>query len=78
VRATLQAYFLALNVVTVATLGPPHWSVTQAVVLIGCLVVGSAGGAWAAGRVDPARARAVTLALAAAGGLGVLISAASG
>jgi uncharacterized protein len=75
VRPTLQAYFLALNVVTVATLGAPHWSLTQAVVLIGCLLVGSAAGAWAAGRVNPEKARAVTLALAAAGGLGVLISA---
>ena len=78
VRATLQAYFLVLNVVTLATLGAPHWSWTQAVVLIGCLLVGSAVGGWAAGRVNPDRARAVTLTLAAAGGLGVLISAASG
>jgi uncharacterized membrane protein YfcA len=47
-RATLQAYFLCLNVVTVFTLGLPHWS---------------AG-------------RAVTLALAAAGGLAVFVQAA--
>lgn len=78
VRATLQAYFLALNIVTLATLGPPHWSSTQAIVLIGCLVAGSALGGWLSGRVSAQRARTVTLALAAAGGLGVLISAVSG
>ena len=77
-RATLQAYFLALNVVTLATLGPPHWSLPQAVVLIGCLVAGSLLGGWLAGRVSVDRARAVTLLMAAAGGLGVLVSAASG
>lgn len=78
VRATLQAYFLALNVVTLATLGAPHWSATQAIVLIACLLAGSALGGWLSGRVSAHRARAVTLAMAAAGGLGVLISAASG
>ncbi|HET6816360.1 MAG TPA: TSUP family transporter [Mycobacteriales bacterium] len=78
VRATLQAYFLALNVVTLATLGLPHWSAGQAAVLVGCLLAGSAAGAWMVGRVSPTRARTVTLALAAAGGLGVLISAVSG
>jgi uncharacterized membrane protein YfcA len=75
VRATLQAYFLSLNVVTLATLGLPHWSLTQAGVLVACLLTGSAAGAWLVGRVSPGRARAVTLVLAAAGGLGVLISA---
>jgi uncharacterized protein len=78
VRATLQAYFLALNIVTLATLGTPHWASTQAIVLVGCLVAGSASGGWLAGRVSAHRARTVTLALAAGGGLGVLISAASG
>ena len=78
VRATLQAYFLALNIVTLATLGTPHWSLTQALVLIGCLLAGSALGGWMSGRVSAQRARAVTLVLAAAGGLGVLISAVSG
>ena len=78
VRATLQAYFLVLNVVTLATLGLPHWSLVQAGVLVACLLAGSLVGAWLVGRVPAGRARAVTLALAAAGGLGVLISAASG
>jgi hypothetical protein len=35
-------------------------------------------GVWLSGRVSTQRARAVTLAMAAAGGLAVLVSAASG
>jgi uncharacterized membrane protein YfcA len=77
-RATLQAYFLCLNVVTVSTLGPPSWSAGRAAVLVGALAVGAAAGAALAGRVSPRAARRVTLALAAAGGLGVLASAALG
>ena len=78
VRATLQAYFLVLNVMTLVTLGRPHWTLTQALVLIACLVTGSALGGWLAGRVSATRARAVTLALAAAGGVAVMLSAVSG
>jgi uncharacterized protein len=78
VRATLQAYFLVLNIVTLATLGTPHWSAAQAIVLVACLLAGSVLGGWLSGRVSAQRARAVTLVMAAAGGLGVLISAASG
>jgi hypothetical protein len=74
-RATLQAYFLALNVVTVLTLGAPHWIDGRATVLIAALVAGSALGAVLAPRVSHSLARAVTLVLAAAGGLAVLISA---
>lgn len=74
-RATLQAYFLCLNVVTLLTLGLPHWSLSQAVVLVGCLVAGSVVGAWLALRVSTELARRVTLALAAAGGLAVMVSA---
>ena len=74
-RATLQAYFLALNVVTVLTLGPPHWSAGRATVLIAALIAGSVVGAFLAPRVSVRLARAVTLALAAAGGIAVLISA---
>ena len=74
-RATLQAYFLSLNIVTVATLGPPHWSLRRAVVLISALLVGSAAGAFVAPRVSLRLARSVTLLLATAGGLAVLISA---
>jgi hypothetical protein len=77
-RATLQAYFLSLNVVTLLTLGPPHWTAGRAVTLVAALVAGSAVGAAAAGRVSARGARTVTLALAAAGGLAVLIGALSG
>ena len=74
-RATLQAYFLCLNVVTVLTLGMPDWSAHRAVALVAALLAGSAVGAFLAPRVSHRLARAVTLLLAAAGGLAVLISA---
>ena len=74
-RATLQAYFLALNVVTVLSLGPPHWSASRATVLIAALLAGSVVGAVIAPRISARFARAATLVLAAAGGLAVLISA---
>ena len=77
-RATLQAYFLALNVVTLLTLGPPHWTLSRAVTLVAALVAGAAVGAFAAGRVSARIARSVTLLLAAAGGLAVLVGALSG
>ena len=77
-RATLQAYFLSLNVVTLLTLGAPYWSARQAVVLVLALLVGSAVGALGAHRVSNRAARAVTLTLAAAGGLAVLIGAVAG
>jgi uncharacterized membrane protein YfcA len=77
-RATLQAYFLSLNVVTVLTLGAPRWAAHEAVALIGALVVGTVLGAWLSGRVPAELARRVTLVLAAAGGLAVLVSAAVG
>jgi uncharacterized protein len=76
-RATLQAYFLCLNVVTVLTLGPPDWSARRAVVLVLALLAGSAVGAVLAPRVSHGLARAVTLLLAAAGGLAVLVTAAT-
>ena len=74
-RATLQAYFLSLNVVTLLTLGTPSWSLHEAVVLVVALVIGAVAGAWLSGRVPVEVARRVTLALAAAGGLAVLASA---
>ena len=77
-RATLQAYFLSLNVVTLLTLGAPSWSVHEAVVLVVALVVGAAAGAWLSGRVPVEVARRFTLALAAAGGLAVFVSAVVG
>jgi uncharacterized membrane protein YfcA len=77
-RATLQAYFLSLNVVTLVTLGRPHWTAGRAVTLVAALLAGSAVGVAAAGRVPASIARRATLALAAAGGLAVLIGALSG
>jgi uncharacterized membrane protein YfcA len=74
-RATLQAYFLLLNVVTVLTLGTPRWTLARAAVLVAALVAGAAVGAWLSGRVSARIARGVTLLLAAAGGFGVMISA---
>ena len=74
-RATLQAYFLALNVGTLATLGAPDWTAGRAAVLIAALLLGSVGGAFVAPRVSPRLARSATLLLAAAGGLAVLIGA---
>jgi len=75
-RATLQAYFLSLNVVTLLTLGPPSWSWHDAAVLVAALVAGTVAGGWLVGRVSIELARRVTLALAAAGGLAVLVAAA--
>jgi len=74
-RATLQAYFLALNVVTLLTLGPPNEPLTRLAVLAGALVVGAVLGARLAPRLPSNVARTATLVLAAAGGLAVLISA---
>jgi uncharacterized protein len=74
-RATLQAYFLCLNVVTVLTLGTPHWTASRAVVLVAALLAGLALGAVLAPRVSHRLARMVTLMLAAAGGLALLVSA---
>lgn len=77
-RATLQAYFLCLNVVTVLTLGAPDWSTPRAVVLVAALLAGSVVGAVLAPRVSHGLARAVTLLLAGAGGVALLVSALSG
>ena len=74
-RATLQAYFLCLNVVTVLTLGAPHWSARRALVLVAALLAGLAAGAVLAPRLSHRLARTVTLLLAGAGGLALLVSA---
>lgn len=74
-RATLQAYFLTLNVVTVLTLGPPHWTLGRAGVLVASLLAGSLGGALAVSRVSHDLARRATLALAAFGGAAVVVAA---
>ena len=63
-RATLQAYFLGLNVITLAVLG---FSWPAPALGVG-LVVGLVGGGAVAGRVPVEAARIATLAVAAAGG----------
>jgi hypothetical protein len=77
-RATLQAYFRCLNVVTVFTLGLPLWSAGRAGTLVGALVAGTVIGALLARRVHGDVVRRVTLALAAAGGLAVFVQAVVG
>lgn len=63
-RATLQAYFLGLNVITLVVLG---FSWPAPALAVG-LVAGLAAGAALAGRVPVEAARIATLAVAAAGG----------
>lgn len=75
-RATLQAFFLGLNLVALPTLGLPRVGLA---VLVGCLAalaVGVGLGGLVSGRVPEGVARRVTLGLAAAGGLVVLATAA--
>ncbi len=68
-RATLQAYFLALNLVALASLGLPH----VAPVLLGSMLAGSLLGALVAHRLSENMVRSATLGLAAFGGLVVVI-----
>jgi hypothetical protein len=72
-RSTAQVYFLGLNVVAFASLGPPR---VGGGLLVGCLAalaVGLLVGEAVARRVPEPAARRLTLALAAAGGLVVLV-----
>ena len=74
-RSTGQVYFLGLNVVAAITLGFPT---VAGVLVVGCLLALTAGllaGARLAPLVPAARARQVTLSLAALGGLVVLVQA---
>lgn len=74
-RSTAQVYFLGLNVVAFAALGPPDVGVG---LLLGCLTALGVGlwlGGAVARRVSEQVARRVTLSLAAAGGLVVLVAA---
>ncbi len=76
-RATLQAYFLGLNVITFASLGVPGTGAGLLVAAAAALGVGLLLGAPLSARVPEATARRATLALAAAGGLVVLVRAVS-
>ncbi len=68
-RATLQAYFLALNVVTMASLGVPSVSPSWFV----SLVAGSVTGALLAHRLPELVVRRATLGLASLGGAVVVV-----
>jgi uncharacterized membrane protein YfcA len=74
-RATLQGYFLLLNIVTLATLGLPPLTLWPAYV---GLAVGVAAGALLSGRVPDRAARQATLLLAAGAGLALLARATLG
>jgi hypothetical protein len=73
-RATLQAYFLALNVVALATLGVPPWTASTDVPVAVGLVAGLGLGALVAPRVGHKLARTVTLVLAGIGGALLLVT----
>ena len=76
-RATLQAVFLGLNLVAVASLGLPHTGARPVVAGLVALSVGLLLGARLARLVSERAARLCTLLLAAAGGLAVLARALS-
>lgn len=77
-RATLQGYFLGLNVVALASLGPPTVGGPVVIAAAGALAAGLLLGAPLAPRVRETVARRATLALALAGGAVVLIRAVAG
>lgn len=77
-RSTLQVYFLALNLVGLASLGLPDLPAGQLLAAAAALAVGLVLGHAAGGRVTATTARRTTLSLAAGGGLLVLVSALSG
>lgn len=68
-RATLQAVFLAQGLVTLLVLGfvlPEPW-------MLGALVAGTIAGVWVAPRIPIPVARLALLAVAAAGGAGLIV-----
>lgn len=77
-RSTLQAYFLVLNVVAIATLGVPSASGPQALTLLAALIVGSSFGAWLAARASAAAARQLALAVAILSGASLAAAALAG
>lgn len=77
-RATLQLYFLVLNVVALVSLGLPQVGAALLAASAAALAVGLLAGAPLARRVPDAAARRATLALAGAGGLVVLVRALAG
>ena len=77
-RATLQAYFLGVNVVALASLGLPAVPLTLLGACAAALVAGLAVGGPVARRVSERAARRTTLALAGLGGAVVVVRAAVG
>jgi uncharacterized membrane protein YfcA len=73
-RATLQAFFLGLNLVALPSLGRPHVAAAALAGYVGAMSLGVALGSRL--RLPDGVARRTTLTLAAAGGLAVLLSAA--
>ena len=73
-RATLQAFFLGLNLVALPSLGAPQVGAGTVVACVVAMTVGVLVGVRL--RVPEHLARRATLALAAAGGVSVLVSAA--
>ena len=71
-RGTLAAYFLGLNLVSIASIGPPHHAVPALPVLGLVAVIGVVLGTVLAPRVPAARLRLVVLVVAAAGGLAAI------
>jgi uncharacterized membrane protein YfcA len=77
-RATLQAYFLGVNLVALPLLGPPQVPAGTLVLCLVALAVGAAAGVPLSHRVGEVAARRATLALAGTGGTVVLLRAVLG
>lgn len=77
-RSTGQVYFLVLNVVAALSLGLPDVGGPLVAACVAALAVGLLAGGPVALRVDETAARRVTLSLAGAGGLVVLVRALAG
>lgn len=74
-RSTFAAYFFGLNVLSVAARGGPETSPGFFAALVAAVVVGYAVGIGPADRLDHDAVRRLTLALAAAGAVAVIVQA---
>jgi uncharacterized membrane protein YfcA len=70
---TLQAFFLPLNIVTVAILGPPQGDLSVLAWAAGGLVLGTVAASFFTRRLAPL-ARPITLSLAAFGGAALIVT----
>lgn len=71
--ATVQAYFIALNVASLVVRGAPRLDASIWVVVLAALVIGLALGEQLAGRISDARARAAIVIVALAGAVSIVI-----